>query len=123
MMDYNAVVAHYNVTRALAKLPAEVPAANNELLLELDVPYLLSMGPSALPAIDRLQPQIENRANLGIWLPQYYSNRISREGIYVNINAAKVFKMHSEKLREKATTLQSDWRTWTLRFWNGMKSN
>ncbi len=115
IIDYNAIVAETNVSRALAKLPTDT---SKQTQLDLDIPYLLSMGPSALPAIDRLEQQIDGRQSLGMWLPQKSASRKFRNGIYVSFNAATVFKLHSDSLREFTQNSQADWRTWALRFRN-----
>ncbi len=116
IIDYKAIVAEANVTRALAMLPPNARTRTSEFTLDLDVPYLLSLGPAALPSLERMLPHIEGVSKLGAWVPPNFSNAMQGRGYYMSSNAFAVFNSLANDLRLKTNSFQSDWRTWTLRF-------
>lgn len=115
VIDYKSIVAEVNVSRALAKLPQDAQTQTTAMQLDLDVPYLISLGPSALPAFERLLPGIQGIRNLGTWIPQLMSDRLQTKGIFLAGNAHAVLTSLRDGLRQSAHAIQSDWRTWTLR--------
>lgn len=96
LVDFSAVVASWNVSRALAQLPE---AADATATLPLDAEYLLSLGPSALPAARRLTAAQASHSNL--WLPSG--------------NLAWVAPHMEDLLQQSFDQQQGNWRSWTLR--------
>lgn len=87
-VDFRAVVADYNVDRALSQ---------GSRAAELDIDYLQSLGPSALPALSRY-------ANTAM---PYYP-KWNADPAVSDLTAQLVWQ-------------QQDWRRWTLRGW-GLQS-
>jgi Domain of unknown function (DUF4173) len=82
LVDFSGVVAQWNVSRALER-PTH----------EIDIAYLGNLGPSALPALRRLQ---------------------------ANTPGTYTFSVTSSLLENELSEMQSDWQRWTLRgMWLG----
>jgi Domain of unknown function (DUF4173) len=123
IINYNSIVAETNVNRALARLPADTRTQSAEILLELDVPYLLSLGPSAIPALEHLLNGTSGFPSLAMWAPQNLSDNMQSRGIYISSNAHVVLKSLTDDVRRQTQSIQSDWRTWTLRFFRKVNQN
>jgi Domain of unknown function (DUF4173) len=84
LVDFRGVVADWNVSRAIAKIAEPNPA--------VDTDYLRQMGPSAIPALNRLM-------------------RLSPQGGHLSGTAFNVKGLAQGELSRR----QQDWTTWTLR--------
>jgi hypothetical protein len=88
-VDGRALVANWNVDRAIADF-----GRGN------DYDYIVSLGPSALPALKRLRssiPNVSDPPSFAIELPRYLNWKLS-------------------VLEDERVARQSGWRSWTLRF-------
>ena len=95
-VDYRAIVADYNVAQVTG-------APEYDLAIELsklDIQYLRELGPSALPALDRLSDRLAAA-------PEPY--RVHVAHALDTTNAIRTV------LRIINATQQADWKTWTLR--------
>ena len=91
-VNFAALIANYNV------------AHQPEAARRLDVEYLVSLGPDAIPAIDRLIPTVSASAPG----PQYYAPTGTRREWLIR---------RREILASHHASEMSDWRRWTLRGW------
>jgi Domain of unknown function (DUF4173) len=83
-IDFSGIVAQWNVSRALKNVTAQALA----LQLNLDIPYLVELGPSSLPALQRLQQATHDSFSL---------------------------EFQTRQLEAQRQEKQSDWRHWTMR--------
>ncbi|MBC8038526.1 MAG: DUF4173 domain-containing protein [Rhizobiales bacterium] len=87
--DFRAIVAQWNVTRALSQIESSPGSVRQPL--DLDLEYLRSLGPSAIPALARLIEATEDG--------------------YDQLSFIRT------ELGRSLTRSQSGWRSWTLRGW------
>jgi Domain of unknown function (DUF4173) len=94
-LDFSNVTANWNAARAVQHLSSSAAYQT----LDVDMDYLASLGPSALPALRKL-------------LPITYANK----NVLINYRPAwpEVFTAHNRIVNELRIS-QSNWRTWTLR--------
>jgi Domain of unknown function (DUF4173) len=95
LMDFSSVTANWNATRALQHLNLTATYQT----LDVDMSYIDSLGPSALPALQKLL-LITN----------------SNKNILINYHPAweEILSAHNRIAYELGNT-QSNWRTWSLR--------
>jgi Domain of unknown function (DUF4173) len=94
-VDGRAIVANWNVERAIA-------SQNHEI----DFDYLVDLGPSAIPAIAKLGSFVTSNPAINRYIVDVGS--ISSAPQYLNWKLSEVQKM--------VFASQSDWRSWTLRY-------
>ncbi len=95
LIDFRAVVADWNVERALAR----IGPVNVNQPIDLDRHYLDNLGPSAIAPLERL---VAVAASAGsIWTP----NHVITRDVPTQIR----------QLCHRLGNEQSDWKTWTLR--------
>ena len=99
-VDYRAIAADYNVTRAID----HVGIYPNSSALNLDLDYLDELGPSAIPSLDRLLDFLNSSSRL--WTIVFKSG-----------DATLLVKGRRSRLYWQAEEEQRDWKTWTLRHW------
>jgi hypothetical protein len=95
LIDFKGVVAEWNVTRALER--NDPTLANSSL--DIDMDYLVSLAPSAIPAIKRLTKSA--RSTSGVWIRHNYFSTGGSDLL--------------NQLNYKLEQTQSDWKTWTFR--------
>jgi hypothetical protein len=97
LADYRAMVAHWNVTRYLEHRPARSlqPAT-------IDMFYLGLLGPSSLPALDRLETALSPTLP---GPPHHHPY----DGTVLDVARAV-----RSRLISVAAPLQADWRSWTV---------
>ncbi len=94
-LDFSGVTANWNVERAVQHLSSTTMYQT----VDIDLNYLESMGPSALPALQKLLFATHANKNLAIdYQPAWEGILYARNNI--------IFELR---------TTQSNWRTWTLR--------
>ena len=97
-VDGRAIVANWNVDREIAE-PAK----------ELDYVYLVSLGPSALPAMERLRPTPVAKPTIN----DTYESIVG--GMLVSPSPFYL-EARTKDIRQELASSQSDWRSWTLRY-------
>jgi Domain of unknown function (DUF4173) len=97
MIDLRAIVAEWNVSRALTQLHAQQGITT----LDLDLAYLEGLGPSAIPPLQRLLAFTP--ADGSVWTAQG--------------SVAAAAKVDVQRLCGALHATQADWTRWTARNW------
>lgn len=95
LIDFRAIVAEWNVSRALQKIS---PTSTIQTL-DLDTSYLIGLGPSAIPALSHLIAALPSDGS--IWTKSGDLSRTARE--------------LKGNLDSRLRWTQMDWKTWTFR--------
>ena len=95
LFDFRAIVAEWNVSQAIQ----QIGSASKIQTLSLDTPYLVELGPSAIPALSRLIAATSPDSS--VWTLQG--------------ELSKVAPLLKSNLSYRLLRTQLDWKTWTLR--------